>query len=154
MVRFLSDLISNRAFMAAAAAFFISQVTKIIIKIIVHRSFDPLLIFSSGGMPSAHAAFVVAATISVMITEGAGSPLFALGFVITMVVIHDSVGVRQAAGFHSRTLNKIVNKLDESDPGLLDEQDKNHKEKLGHTLDEVVTGVILGIVCGMVAGII
>jgi len=154
MVEFLLDLITNRAFMAAAAGFLISQITKIVIKIIRYRSFDPLLIFSSGGMPSAHAAFVVGATISIMVTEGAGSPMFALGFALSMIVLHDSVGVRQAAGFHSRTLNKMIKVFDKANPQILDEKDKKHEEKLGHTLTEVITGTIVGIISGVVAGII
>ena len=154
MVEFLLDLITNRALMAAAAGFAISQLTKIVIKIIRHRSFDPMLIFSSGGMPSAHAAFVVAATFSIMVTEGVSSPMFALGFALSMIVLHDSVGVRQAAGFHSRTLNKITKIFNKTNPEILDDKDTKHEEKLGHTLTEVITGTIVGIICGMVAGII
>lgn len=80
-----------------AAAFFSSVVTQVL--------------FDSGGMPSSHAALVVAVTTSVGIFNGLSSTAFPLALCFSVIVMYDAAGIRRHAGLqaqvrkHSGTIN-------------------------------------------------
>jgi len=78
--------------------------------------------------------------------EGFSTPLFALSFAISMVVIYDAAGVRRQAGIHAERINELMKSFFEGS-GI---PEKELKEVLGHTPFEVITGVILGIVISLV----
>ena len=59
-MEFISDLLQNRVFMAAATGWLVAQVLKTIIDMCVNKSFDPERLVGSGGMPSSHSATVCA----------------------------------------------------------------------------------------------
>ena len=104
-------------------------------------------LWGAGGMPSAHSAVVVSITTMIARSQGFSSPLFALSFVFSMVVLYDACGVRRAAGKQAALLNKII-----ETPGLTGVQvSERLVEVLGHTPVQVFVGALLGVVVGLIA---
>jgi len=126
---------------AGVAGWMVAQVTKMIICLVQSRRLDFRYLASTGGMPSAHSSLVSALTTAVGLTEGVGSPLFAVSFVFASVVMFDAQTVRAAAGKQARLLNQIVDELF-TEHHL---SENKLKELLGHTRLEVFFGMLTGI---------
>ncbi len=127
------------------AGWIVAQLTKMLICLVESHRLDFRYLASTGGMPSAHSSLVSALTTALAMTEGLDSPLFAISFVFSAVVMFDAQTVRAAAGKQARLLNQIV-----------DELFKEHhlsetklKELLGHTRLEVFFGMLTGIVTAL-----
>jgi len=146
MTQFLGDLFSNQALVAALAAWTLAQIIKLPLEYWLHHEWNWHLLLSSGGMPSSHSAMVTAVTIAIGLTQGFASPIFAIAFVVAMVVIYDAIGVRRQAGDHARVLNLMIDELLTGHPLA----EKELKEMLGHTPREVVAGITLGIIVAIV----
>ncbi|MBU4217020.1 divergent PAP2 family protein [Candidatus Parcubacteria bacterium] len=95
------------------------------------------------GMPSGHSAMMFSLSTIVGLTEGFDSALFAVTFVMTVLIIRDAVGLRQYLGQHGKTLNLLVKDLDEDK--MLDNTYPHLLEKIGHTPLQVFVGSIIGI---------
>ncbi len=119
----------------------LAQFLKVPIQYILYRRVKWGLWFSSGGMPSSHSALVTSITLAIGLLYGFDSPLFALAFAITMIVVYDAAGVRREAGRHAEKLNILVNELFSGQPL----SDKQLKEVIGHTPAQVLVGVFLGV---------
>jgi len=120
-------------------AWIAAQAIKVIIssisekKINLHRFIEP------GGMPSSHAAAVVALLTGVGISEGISSTLFIVTLVLALVTIYEAIGVRRQAGRQAELLNELIRHLSPRHP-------IKHEliEQLGHNPVEVLIGSILG----------
>lgn len=130
---------------AAATAWFIAQAIKMILAFIENKQIDWSLATASGGMPSSHTAFVIAATTMIGKTEGMESSMFALAVVLSIVVMYDAMNVRRAVGHMGQTLNQIINNINKS--GKVNVE--NVKEILGHSPLQVLAGLVLGLVVGV-----
>lgn len=130
---------------AAATAWFIAQAIKMILSFIENKQIDWSLATASGGMPSSHTAFVIAATTMIGKIEGMESSMFALAVVLSIVVMYDAMNVRRAVGHMGQTLNQIINNINKS--GKVNVE--NVKEILGHSPLQVLVGLVLGLVVGM-----
>ncbi len=97
--------------------------------------------FGAGGMPSSHTACMASLATSIGMSEGFGSPIFALSAVFCFIVMYDAAGVRRAAGKQAKILNQMM------------EEEGNVQEKLvellGHSPFEVFVGVIVGVALGL-----
>jgi len=95
---------------------------------------------TTGGMPSGHSAVVSALATAVGLSSGFQSPIFAVTAALALIVMHDAVVVRGAAGKQAQVLNQMIDKF-------LKKGFKYHhlKVKLGHTPIEVAAGALLGI---------
>ena len=142
---FFDEILGNYALWIALCAWFVAQILKIIIELLRKRRLNFGLIMSSGGMPSSHSSFVTAVTTVIGLREGFDSPLFALGAIVSMIVMYDASGVRRAAGNQAKVINDILASFENSGIKL----DKKLKEVLGHTPVEVAAGGILGIVIAL-----
>ncbi|MBQ6554906.1 MAG: divergent PAP2 family protein [Firmicutes bacterium] len=138
---YLQQFFSNKIIGISALAWFVAQVIKIILDLIRTKSLDWRLITSSGGMPSSHSSFVTSLATSIGLTQGFDSPMFAITFVLCMVVMYDAAGVRRAAGKQAAAINDIADILENYGFRM----DENLKELLGHTPVEVAAGALLGI---------
>lgn len=138
---FFAELFSNHVFLAGFGAWAIAQFIKVPLEYLWHRRLNWGLLISAGGMPSSHSALVIGACWAIGLQEGFRTPLFALGFVVAMVVIYDAMGVRRHAGDHARVLNLMIDEL------LTGHElaERELKEVLGHTPREVVGGALLGL---------
>jgi len=142
----LCNLIHNNVLIAAILSWIVGQFLKAPLDYLLNKRWNWGIILSPGGMPSSHSALVTSVTLAIGLQEGFGSPLFALAFAISMIVIYDAAGVRRQAGIHAERINEMMKSLFEG-TGI---PEKELKEVLGHTPFEVITGVILGIVISLV----
>ena len=104
---FLTDLTHNIIFMSAITGWFVAQVLKTIIHIIVNKQFVAERLVGGGGMPSSHSATVCALTTASGMKYGVGSFEFAVSFVLAMIVMYDAMGVRRETGKQAKLLNSV-----------------------------------------------
>ena len=124
---------------------FVVQSLKVIFELIKNKKLNIRRIIGSGGMPSSHSALVCSLATTLAITEGIGSPIFAVSIAFALVVMYDASGVRRAAGKQARILNKII----ESEGKNINVQEKLI-ELLGHSPFEVYVGAIVGIITAII----
>ncbi len=140
------DILSNNVLLSALYSWFLAQFLKITIEVVKRNRFktkDFVLraLLGTGGMPSSHSASISSVAVSIGITSGFGSPLFALAFVMVFIVIRDATGVRLSAGRQAQVLNMIIEELYIKHNLTY----KKLKEVRGHTALECFVGVIIGI---------
>lgn len=111
------------------------QLIKFAVYSLRDRRLSPGYLTSSGGMPSAHSAFVTSLAVSVGMRAGFGSEVFSVALVLAFIVIHDALRVRGAL----QRLILIV-KADHPDP---DHEAAILPATIGHSAGEVVAGVVL-----------
>lgn len=125
-------------------AWFIAQASKFIYYYLLYKKFDFRTFYASGGMPSAHSAFISSICMQIGLIDGFQSTSFALAAGIAGIVIYDAINVRRAVGLQGQTINLLLTYIDESD----DQQIKKLKEVMGHTPSQVLIGTLLGILIG------
>ncbi len=133
-------ILANRVLIAALIAWSLAQIIKVPLEYSQTRQWNWSLLFRTGGMPSSHSALVTAVAHSIGLQAGFDSPLFALAFVIAIIVIYDATGIRRQAGKHAEIINAMINDLATGHP-LREEQ---LREVLGHTPLEAIGGVLWG----------
>ena len=121
----------------------IAQTIKFTLHLIFDKKMDFILFTTTGGMPSAHSAFVVGLSTTVGLICGFESMFFAIAVVNALVVMYDAAGVRRAAGRQAACLNRIMEDFYKHE---IQEIGGKLKELLGHTPYQVFWGAILGIV--------
>ncbi len=137
----MSGILANRVLIAALVAWSLAQVIKVPLEYFQTRRWNWSLLFRAGGMPSSHSALVAAVAHSIGLHLGFDSPLFALSFILAMIVIYDATGIRRQAGKHAEIINAMIQDLVEGHP-LREEQ---LREVLGHTPLEALGGTLLGV---------
>ena len=135
----------NTILVSAVTAWFIAQLLKLAVDLVLLRKLDFQLLFSSGGFPSSHSATVSALALGIGKYYGWDSPIFAVSAVYGMVVLYDAAGVRRAAGKQAEVLNQLVERLSQGS----DVAQERLKELIGHTPFEVFGGVLVGIIVGL-----
>lgn len=139
----------NPILLSTVLAWLLAQILKLIICLINTRKFQISKLFDPGGMPSSHTSSVAALTTGVLIFEGINTPLFAVVFVFTSIVIYDATGVRQSAGKQGALLNRIIPELMHGK--LVKQFDyQMFRELMGHNWLEVTMGAILGVVTSLI----
>lgn len=143
-------IFNNEILLIALAAWAIAQIIKVPLEFLQTHTWNWVLLLRAGGMPSSHSALVMAVTHSIGLYIGFDQPLFALAFVLAMVVIYDATGIRQQAGKHAEIINRMIEDLASGHP-LKQEQ---LREVLGHTPLEAIAGTFLGLIVSQVAWMI
>lgn len=100
-------------------------------------------LFSTGGMPSSHSAFVASLTTAIAINAGLDSELFAISCVFSLIAVYDTVRVRGAIQCNLEALRHIMESLPKAKRPI-------NSQTLAHTPVEIVTGLLLGISCPIV----
>jgi hypothetical protein len=131
----------NRVLFFALLWWAIVQFVKVPVYYIRFRKLKFGLWFSAGGMPSSHSSLVCALTTAAGLQDGTHSTLFAICFVLSMIVMYDAAGIRQAASVQARIINRMIDELFEGHPI----SEERVKELLGHTRFEVFVGALIGI---------
>ena len=129
----------------AFLAWAIAQVLKVVLTSAQERRLNLRVLAETGGMPSSHAAIVMALTAAVGRLNGLTSAPFAIALIFSIVVMYDAQGVRRAAGRQAAVLNRLVEDL----VSLRQFKDDRLRELLGHTPLEVLVGAALGIAVGL-----
>lgn len=104
--------------------------------------FDLRLLYSSGGMPSAHTAAIISLAVTAGILEGIRSPIFGLSAVFAAIVMYDSFGVRRSSGDQAVAINTILQELALKRDDLAA---MKLREVFGHKPSEVWAGALLGV---------
>lgn len=138
----IKQIFGNPVLFIALFAWALAQIIKVPIEYARYRRLNWGLMFSSGGMPSSHSALMTSVTLGTGLLYGFDTPVFALAFAISMIVIYDAAGVRREAGRHAEKINILINGFF-SGNAISEEQ---LKEVIGHTPGQVLGGVVLGIV--------
>ncbi|ACO46140.1 divergent PAP2 family protein [Deinococcus deserti] len=142
----LQELFGNPWLWTAVLASTGAQVIKVLLILLLERRWRPGAFMETGGMPSSHSAMVTALATGVGLTQGFGSPLFAVSAGFALIVMYDATGVRHSSGQQARLLNELVGELravvrEGFAPLPL-------RVLMGHTYLEVLVGSLLGIVVG------
>lgn len=139
--------IQNKYIYIPFLLWFFIQTFKVIHDLITTKKFNFKRIMGAGGMPSSHSAVVTGLATLVGKYEGVNTPIFAVSFILALVVMYDACGVRRAAGKQAALLNKIV-----ETPGLTGVQvSERLVEVLGHTPTQVFVGALIGLIVGLIA---
>jgi len=140
MLKAICLIFFQRLFLAVLLAWCLAQGLKLIISVIEERKVKWRRFLEPGGMPSSHAAVVVALLVGVGIKEGIGTTIFIITLVFASVTIYEAIGVRREVGEQAKLLNEIFQNLPSQ--RLLSYR---LKEQLGHKPVEALIGGIIGL---------
>lgn len=124
------------------------QLFKVIWDLTATRKLNIRRLWGAGGMPSAHSAVVVSITTMLGRSQGINSPIFAIAFVFSLVVLYDACGVRYETGKQAQVLNELM-----SNPEFeISKLNFNGKleELVGHTPVQVFVGALIGLIIGLI----
>ncbi len=122
-------------------AAFVAQLLKFIGHIFKTKKVNFQVLATTGGMPSAHTAGVIALSTTVGFICGFDQVEFSIALGSALVVMYDAAGLRRSTGKIAACLNKICDEF--YSQGQM--QPERLKELLGHTPVEVFGGALLGI---------
>lgn len=125
----------------ALTALLSAQLLKFVGNWLVHRQPDFTRLTGMGGMPSSHAASVSALSTAVGIEQGFNSTVFGAVAFLSLLIIYDAAGLRQAASRQAQLLNQMLEDL-KTQHSIRGER---LVERLGHTYVEVFVGVAYGV---------
>ena len=145
----LQQIINNKIMWVGILSWFMAQVFKTINNMILTGKFSIERLFGDGGMPSGHSATVSSVALAVGLYEGFSSPLFAVAFIVAIIVMHDAMNVRLQAGKQAALLNVLTDTFEKFTGTDLPNEEKL-KELLGHTPLQVIAGCILGLIVASV----
>lgn len=137
----IQQLLINEALASALLGWFIAQSMKAIILTIKQKKFRFDLYSLPGGFPSSHSATASGLAAAVGMIDGFGSVTFAISIILAFFMIYDAKVIRGAAGKQAQSLNRLIemyNEVEEEDMDML-------RERLGHSVLEIIGGVIIGI---------
>ncbi len=141
-----SNLFISPVLIAGLISWGIGQTVKVPVEYLRTHAWNWALLFSAGGMPSTHSALMTAITLSIGLFDGFNTPLFALAFALSMIVMYDATGIRRQAGMHAQKINVMINELFNGQPI----SDQLLKEVLGHSPLQVTMGILLGTVVSFI----
>ena len=133
--------------LVAVSAQVACQLYKVAAESVRRRRLELAPFVHTGGMPSAHSAFVTALTTSVGISAGFDSDVFAVAAVFSLIVIYDAYRLRGEVAKHATILNRL-----KGAPGLSEAfraADGSAgagplNEAAGHSAAEIVAGIVVG----------
>ena len=143
----LVDLFTNKIFLAPAASWFFAQIIKVIIDT-CKSGFCKERLVGGGGMPSSHSATVTGLVVITGATFGTGGFEFAMALFWGFIVIYDARGVRYETQRQGKALNNLNEERKEEGKQPLDIL--KFKEKIGHTIPEIIAGILLGVLCAII----
>ena len=138
----MKEFLTNKWLWIPMATWLMVQMFKLIVEIFSakDRKINFKRVLGAGGMPSSHTACITSLATSIGMSEGFGSPMFALAAVFSFIVMYDATGVRRAAGKQAAVLNRMMEEEGHVQERLV--------ELLGHSPIEVLVGAAVGILIG------
>ncbi len=131
----LTTVLTHPVLVSCIAGMLVAQILKFIIGSMQEKKTDEKLLFSLGGMPSSHSAFVSSLAASVFLYEGPTTAFF-VSCVVAAVVIRDALGVRKV----------VEDLLHLSTP-------RKEWVHVGHTPAQVIIGCAVGVGTALVIGV-
>lgn len=141
-MNYFIGITKNEILLSAVAGWFIAQVLKTFIHILVTKSFDPERLVGTGGMPSSHSATVCGLATAVGINYGTSGIEFALACTFAIIVMYDALGVRRQTGKQAKILNEMIGIF--NNMGTKMSTEDRLKEFVGHTPFQVIVGALIG----------
>jgi hypothetical protein len=123
--------------LAALAVMAVSQLFKLARYSIRDGRFRLSHLLSTGGMPSAHSAFVTTLAVSVGLWRGLGSEVFAVSAVFGSIIVYDSIRLRGTVDIHTRILRDLQSRIPAS-------ADIRIPRWVGHSVAETAVGIAVG----------
>jgi len=129
---------------AFVVALLVAHIIKYLVDIANKTATDPIhQFFTTGGMPSAHAATIMSVWVVILLKDGASSGLFGLATVVAAIIMLDAIKVRRSSGEQGLSLSALI-------------KEQHSKVSLprvaqGHTPLQVGVGMVLGLVIGALA---
>lgn len=123
---------------------FIAWLTAGGLKFVINSLIAKKLAFSLigyGGLPSNHSAIVSSMATLIALKEGIHHPAFGVALTLAFIVMLDAVSLRKQVGKQAAALNRLAKTVNLK---------SNLRERVGHTLIEIVAGVGVGIVVATV----
>jgi len=118
----------------------VTQIIKLIIDGIPNNLNWQYLLNDYGGWPSSHSALTASLTLIAGLENGFDSPIFAVCFVLMLIVVRDAIGFRREIGKNSTLTNTLAQELFPANPEI------KLREKIGHTSFEAISGIIIGVI--------
>ncbi len=139
----------NKVFITALTAIGVAQLLKVQINKMNTGVLDWKGLFSTGGMPSSHAAAVTSLATYIGLQKGWRSIDFSLSTIFGLIVMYDAMGIRRHAGEIAMEVNELEEHVErlayEHYPGdYYRKREDDLKEMLGHLPIEVAGGAIVG----------
>ena len=100
-------------------------------------------LYTSGGFPSSHTAFIVPVAILLGLRRGLDDPIFAVMCVIAALFMYDAIGVRRSSGEQAVAIKELAAKTGKTLSSPM------HGAK-GHSPMEVAGGAIVGVLVAFV----
>ena len=147
---FLAELLHNQIFISSILGWFVAQVLKTLIHMIINKKFVAERMVGGGGMPSSHSATVCGLAAAAGMRYGGGSFEFAVSVMLAIIVMYDAMGVRRETGKQGRVLNEMLEIF--TNMGNQISAEEKLKEFVGHTPLQVLMGAILGVVIAFIVG--
>lgn len=137
----IADIFNNQILLSALIPWSLAQIIKVPLEYFTTKRWNWSLLLRAGGMPSSHSALIAGACHAIGLRAGFDSPIYAISFILAMIVIYDATGIRRQAGKHAEIINAIVDDMAAGHPL----QQNKLREVLGHTPLEALGGTILGL---------
>ena len=140
---------SNYLLIVPVLSWSAAQGIKTVLYVIMNRRFSVERLIGAGGWPSSHSALVCAMFLAAAKKYGVESPVFALAFLLALIVMYDAMGVRRETGEQSKVLNLIIADIRNEKKEF--DYERRFKEMIGHTPFQVMSGAVLGILVALLA---
>lgn len=147
-MNYFNIIVSNPIINVTVLSWFVAQILKVILVMIIEKKMDLTRFVGAGGMPSSHSATVCTLSICIGRVLGFSSVEFAMAFVFSLIIMYDAAGVRRAAGQQASVLNKMLDNWHNSEHEF---DEVELKELLGHTPFQVLVGAVIGVLIGYFA---
>lgn len=147
----VQEIFSNKVLISAALSWFIAQVLKTIIHLILCKELRMERMVGAGGMPSCHSATVCALATATGIECGVDSGVFGIAVMFAIVTMYDAMGVRRETGIQAVVINEMIALFKEmGKSGKNMSADDKLKEFIGHTPIQVMVGASLGVTIALI----
>jgi len=91
------------------------------------------------GLPSNHSVIVSSMAALIALKDGCNQPAFGVAITLAFIVTLDASGLRKKVGEQARVINKILTSQQSGNTKIL-------RERIGHTLFDMLAVLIVGIV--------
>lgn len=130
---------------APIVAWLVAQALKTVLNAATEKKTRASSLYESGGMPSGHAATVVALATTVLFGYGGDSVQFAIVAVFSSIVIYDAMMVRRSTGELGDAIVGLINKAGHV---------RHPHVSRGHTPLQVIAGAAIGLIVGSIFSLI
>lgn len=94
-----------------------------------------------GGLPSNHSAIVSSMATLIALKQGVDHPAFGVALTLAFIVMLDAASLRRQIGKQAAALNRLAKTVNFK---------SELRERVGHTLIEIIAGISVGIVVATV----